>query len=207
MTDLILVRHGETVWHAENRYAGRSDVALTARGHEQAAALADWSRTADLTGVWSSPLSRARLTAALAAQANGLAHRLDERLRELDFGKGEGMTRAEMREAFPDLLDAFLADPDTHHLPGGEAPGAAADRASACLAEMAAAHPDGRILVVAHSTLLRLLLCRHLGIPLSAYRTAFPQLHNTALTVLRLKDGRASLLCLNVPLPARTAHS
>ncbi|MFI1801707.1 histidine phosphatase family protein [Streptomyces sp. NPDC020379] len=203
MTDFILVRHGETSWHAENRYAGRTDIALTARGREQAAALAGWSRTADLTEVWSSPLSRARFTAAPAAQACGLPHRVDERLRELDFGKAEGMTRAEMREAFPDRLDAFLTDPDAHHLPGGESPQHAADRASACLTDIAVTHPEGRILVVAHSTLLRLLLCRYLGLPLRAYRGTFPRLPNTALTGLRLTGAGASLLYLNVPLPAR----
>lgn len=202
MTDFVLVRHGETVWHAENRYAGRTDIALTDRGRAQAAALAAWAAGAALTGVWSSPASRARLTAAPAAHACALTHHIDERLQELDFGRGEGMTRAEMREAFPGPLDAFLADPDTHHLPGGEAPGHAADRASACLADIAGAHPDGRILVVAHSTLLRVLLCRQLGLPLSAYRRTFPQLHNTALTGLRLDDGQASLLHLNVPVPA-----
>ncbi|WP_248966102.1 histidine phosphatase family protein [Sphaerisporangium perillae] len=46
MTQLVLVRHGETVWHAENRYAGLSDIELTPRGHAQAAQLAAWSSSA-----------------------------------------------------------------------------------------------------------------------------------------------------------------
>ncbi|MFI0192470.1 histidine phosphatase family protein [Streptomyces sp. NPDC017082] len=200
MTDFVLVRHGETVWHAENRYAGRTDVPLTAHGRRQAAELGAWAAGQHLDAVLCSPLSRARLTAAPAATALGLTLRVDERLYEVDFGRGDGLTRAEMAEAFPEALAAFLADPVAHHLPGGEDPAAAAGRATGCLQETARALPDGRVLVVAHSTLLRLALCALLGIPLARYRRVFPVLGNGALTELRLRDGQASLLCLNVPV-------
>ncbi|WP_043268024.1 histidine phosphatase family protein [Streptomyces sp. CT34] len=204
MTDFILVRHGETVWHAENRYAGRSDVPLTDHGREQARALAHWAATAGLTAVWSSPLSRARLTAAPAADACGLTPHTDERLYEVDFGQGEGLTRDEMRQRFPERLAAFLADPVENHLPGGEHPRRAAERAAACLADIAREQPDGRVLLVAHSTLVRVLLCHLLGIPLRDYRRVFPQLHNGALTEIRVEHGRTALLCLNAPALNRT---
>ncbi|MEU9125690.1 histidine phosphatase family protein [Streptomyces sp. NPDC048506] len=204
MTDFILVRHGETVWHAENRYAGRTDVPLTDHGRAQAATLATWAVTAGLTAVWSSPLSRARLTAAPAAAACGLTPRIDERLYELDFGQGEGLTRDEMRTRFPERLAAFLADPVADHLPGGEDPQRAAERAAACLADIAREQPHGRVLLVAHSTLLRVLLCHLLGIPLADYRRVFPQLHNGALTEIRLAHGRTALLSFNAPALAQT---
>lgn len=197
MTDFILVRHGETLWHAENRYAGRTDVPLTEHGHKQAAALGAWAAGRRLDAVLSSPLSRARLTAEPAAAALGLALRVDERLYEVDFGRGEGLTRAEMGERFPAELSAFLADPVAHHLPGGENPAAAATRAIACLTDIQQEVPDGRVLVVAHSTLVRLVLCGLLGIPLAHYRQVFPRLENGALTELRLLGDRASLLRLN----------
>ncbi|MFJ8649405.1 histidine phosphatase family protein [Streptomyces sp. NPDC093546] len=205
MTDFILVRHGETQWHAENRYAGRTDVPLTELGHQQAATLAAWAAGQRLDAVLCSPLSRARLTAEPAATALGLTPRVDERLYEVDFGRGDGLTRAEMAEEFPDALAAFLADPVAHHLPGGEDPAAAADRAIDCLEEAARELPDGRVLVVAHSTLVRLVLCKLLGIPLSRYRQVFPALENGALTELRLPPGgQASLLRLNAPATAAT---
>ena len=199
MTDLVLVRHGQTVWHAENRYAGRSDVALTARGVEQAAQLAVWAQTAGLAAVWSSTLSRARITAAACSEAAGLPLEVDARLCELDFGEGEGLTSAEMTERFPDARAAFLADPVAHHLPGGEDPVAAADRFTEALDEIAEKHPDGRVLVVAHSSAIRLALCRLIGVPLAEYRRLFPTLRNCALTELRLRDGRAALLQFNTP--------
>ncbi|WP_162794865.1 histidine phosphatase family protein, partial [Nonomuraea lactucae] len=69
MTTLVLVRHGETVWHAENRYAGLSDVELTPRGHAQAERLAAWSASAGLSAVRASTLSRAAVTASASARA------------------------------------------------------------------------------------------------------------------------------------------
>lgn len=199
MTDFILVRHGETAWHAENRYAGRTDVPLTEHGREQAAALARWAVSARLTAVWSSPLSRARLTAAPAADACGLTQRIDERLVELDFGQGDGLTRNEMRQRFPEQLAAFLDDPVANHLPGGEDPRKAAARAAECLADIAREQPHGRVLLVAHSTLVRVLLCHLLGIPLADYRRVFPRLINGALTEIRVEDGQTALLRLNTP--------
>ena len=147
--------------------------------------------------MWSSPLRRARRTA--EACAAGLSLEVDARLRELDFGDGEGLTSAEMTERFPDARAAFLADPVTHHLPGGEDPVAAAQRFTECLQEITEKHPDGRVLVVAHSSAIRLALCRLIGVPLTEYRRLFPALRNCALTELRLRAGRAALLQFNTP--------
>ncbi len=199
MSRIVLVRHGQTPWHVGNRYAGRTDIGLTAKGSKQAERLAAWARTAELAEVWSSPLSRARLTAEPAARAAGLPLRIDERLIELDFGQGEGLTAEEMEAAFPDERAAFERDPVRNFLPGGEDPEAAAARGVAALRAIAA--EGGRSLVVAHSTLLRLVLCALLGVPLARYRIAFPNFENGALTELDLQLGQASLHSFNVPLP------
>ncbi|MCP3754681.1 histidine phosphatase family protein [Streptomyces sp. TBY4] len=202
-TDFVLVRHGETVWHAENRYAGRADVALTERGLRQADELADWARGQRFDAVLHSPLARARLTAAPAARSLGIAPREDARLYEIDFGEGEGLSLAEMRARFPQEHAAFLRDPVAHHLPGGEDPRRAAARARACLEETARTLPGGRVLVVGHNALFRVLLCDLLGIELGAYRQVFPVLDNATTTEIRLSgatgDGRAALLSFNAP--------
>ena len=187
----------DLVWHAENRYAGVSDVALTPRGEEQAGQLAAWARNAGLAAVWSSPLSRARRTA--EACAVDVPLEVDARLRELDFGEGEGLTSAEMTQRFPEARAAFLDDPAAHPLPGGEDPVAAANRFTECLQEIAADLPGGRVLVVAHSSAIRLALCRLIGVPLSEYRRLLPTLRNCALTEVRLRDGRVALLQFNTP--------
>lgn len=218
MTNLVLVRHGETVWHAENRYAGISDIELTPAGHEQAARLAAWAATAGLSGVWASTLSRSRITAAAGAAAAGVKLAVDVRLREVDFGKGEGLTAAEMRERFPEARAAFEADPGANPLPGGEDPALAADRFVAALRDIAATvsstgssavsstasstGPGERVLVVAHTTVIRLALCRLIGVPLGEYRRLFPRLDNCAITELRLRGDRAAILQYNSPIGA-----
>lgn len=200
MTDLVLVRHGETVWAHENRYAGVSDIPLTEKGRRQADLLATWAAGAGLAAIYASPLRRAVGTAALSAERAGIDVRVDPRLRELDFGEGEGKTRGEMAEHFPDALDRFHADPVTHHLPAGEPPHTAAERFRDALGDIAAAHPDGRVLVVAHTTVIRLTLCLLLGIELKEYRRVFPALHNCALSEIRLDGAQVSLLQLNTRL-------
>src|SRR6478735_9152207 len=77
MTNLVLARHGETIWHAENRYAGASDVALSRRGMQQAAQLAAWANTAHLDAVWASDLSRSQVTARVSADASGTPLHID----------------------------------------------------------------------------------------------------------------------------------
>ncbi len=197
MTDLVLVRHGETVWHTEGRYAGSSDIELSARGREQAERLGRWARRAGLAALWASPLRRTQATAAPVAAATGLSPRIDERLREVDFGRAEGRTLAEMQAAFPDELHAFFKDPVGSHLPGGEDPRTAADRAVECLAEIAATHDGDRVLVVLHTTLIRLALCCLLGLALRDYRQLFPVVRNGAVNEIRLDGGTFSLLTFN----------
>jgi broad specificity phosphatase PhoE len=214
VTNLVLVRHGQTIWHAENRYAGITDVALTRRGYEQAKVLARWARTAGLDAVWVSSLSRAQETAAPAARAAGLTPHVDARLRELDFGHGEGRTAAEMEQMFTEAWAAFQADPVAHHLPAGEDPREAVVRTLACFEEITRAYPNGRVLVVMHTTLIRLALCQLLDISLSLYRRVFPFVRNGALTEIRLDADKVSLLEYNAPIesriasvPARTAEA
>ena len=202
MTHLFLVRHGATVWHAENRYAGRSDVALDPNGYAQAERLAAWASEVELAAIWCSPLTRAQETAAPAARATGLIPRVDERLREVDFGQIEGKTIAEAQQLFPEEIRRFKADPATYPMPGGEDPHEAAHRAVSALRDIAVAHPNGRVLVVAHSTLIRLALCSVMGIPLGRYRTVFPAIRNGALTEIGLEGENVALLQYNSPLGA-----
>jgi broad specificity phosphatase PhoE len=203
MTDLVLARHGETVWHAENRYAGITDVDLTPAGEAQAGQLAEWAATAGLARVWSSPLRRAHRTASPCAEASSAPLHVDDRLRELDFGAGEGLTGAEMDERFASARASFRQDPVAHHLPGGEDPVVAASRFTDCLHDIAQRPGEGRVLVVAHTTVIRLALCSLIGVPLREYRRLFPTLGNCALSEIRLDGDRVALLQFNTPTGSR----
>ncbi len=207
MTIIHFVRHGETVWHRENRYAGVSDIALTDRGIEQAEHLARWAATAEIHRVLCSDLSRAIRTAQLSADVVGVPLEVDQRLREVDFGRGEGLTGSEMAEAFPTQRRDFVARPATSPLPGGESGVTAVGRAGRVLVELATS--DDVALIVAHTTLGRLLLCHLLGLPLDEYRRLFPSVDNGTVTTFDLPAGAesvdamrgsAALLCFNAPV-------
>lgn len=151
--------------------------------------------------VVSSPLGRAVRTARPAAEAVGTGIELEPGLREADFGELEGRTR---QEADPELVRRFVADPVAHPFPGAEPPGEAADRAVAALRGVVARHGDRTVLVIAHSTVLRLALCRLLGLPLRHYRRLFPRIENVALTEIALPAddaAPAALLALNRTVP------
>lgn len=197
-TTLYFVRHGQTIWHAENRYAGSSDIALTAEGEEEAERLAGWARTAGPDAVYSSPLVRARRTAEPSARALGLDVVEHPDLREVDFGHGEGLTRGEMAGLFPDVLEAFLQSPAENPLPSGERGLDAIGRARPVVDDIVARHRGGSALLVLHSTLLRLLLCDLLGVEPNRYRSLFPRVANCAVTTVEI-DKTVALTGLNVP--------
>ncbi|GAA2575247.1 2,3-diphosphoglycerate-dependent phosphoglycerate mutase GpmB [Dactylosporangium fulvum] len=199
MRTVALARHGRTAWHAPNRYTGRSDIELDDVGVRQAEALARWAAGRGFAALASSDLRRAVDTAAAAAATTGLVPTADPRLRELDFGIAEGHTLADLD---PAVAERFVSDPVTHHFPGGEHPARAVDRFHAGLAALSEQVPDGSALVVAHSTIIRLVVCAALGLPLAEYRRRLPVLDPTAVTTLRLsEDGvPVALLAYNVPV-------
>lgn len=202
-TRLVLARHGQTVWHHENRYAGVSDVDLSELGHRQADSLARWATRTRPDCVVSSPVRRALETANPVARALGQEALVVAGLREVAFGVAEGRTIEEMRAGDPAMVERFRSDPVRHHFPDGEDPADAAERVSRSLRDLARAARGSTVLVVAHSTALRLGLCRLLGIDVRRYRSVFPRLDNGTLTELAIDPDvpdHAALLSFNVPL-------
>ena len=197
MTRLLLARHAETVWHAENRYAGgRSEPELTDRGLRQAEQLAKTAVAMGVDVVVSSPQRRAVTTATPTAEALGVPLHLRPDLREVDFGDLEGHTLSEMD---PEAVRRFREDPAANAFPNAEPLQAAGERCAAALREVDAEH-DGTVLVVAHSSLFRIGLCVLIGLPVGRYRHVFPLLENVALTEIRLPADPslpASLLSMN----------
>ena len=194
---LLLARHGQTEWHAENRYAGRTDIGLTPTGHEEARSLARRALEEGPALVLCSPLVRSEESARPSAEACGVELKVDERLREVDFGEWEGRTLREIRAEYPEAAERFEGATVEDPFPGGDSlPGAAA-RALAALREVSDGHPGEKVLVVAHNTLVRLVLCSILGIPLPRYRTSFPRLVNTAISEARIAGEGGAIYSIN----------
>ncbi|MFD7260323.1 histidine phosphatase family protein [Streptomyces sp. NPDC059874] len=163
MSDLLLVRHGETAWSADGRHTGLTDVPLTARGVEEAISLAPFFQDRRPALVLTSPLRRAVATAELAGLTDGVT---DPDLYEWDYGGYEGVTTAEIRRTVPDwsLWTHGVPPGDATH-PGENATqvGARADRALARIAPVLSAD-EGNVVVVAHGHFLRVLTARYLGL-------------------------------------------
>ncbi len=193
---LLLARHGQTEWHGDNRYVSRTDIALTETGHAQARALAHRAEREKVDLVLSSPLGRALLTARPAAAARNLEPEIDERLRELDFGEWEGRTLSEIREQDPETVRRFEESAE-HGFPGGEPLHEGADRGLEVFAGLSRSHAGGTVLLVAHNTLLRLALCRMLGVELGQYRRLMPRVLNGALSEVRFTESGGALYSFN----------
>lgn len=169
---IILLRHGATDWNLQGRCQGATDLELNATGLRQAAAVA-----ADLSGetiaaIYASNLKRAVQTAAIVGQTHNLAVVVEERLRELDHGKLEGLTFAEIHSAMPEFLRQWRERPAEVLIPGGERLIEVEARVWEGMERIARRHrPDETVVIVSHHFPIAALLCRITGTPLNRYRS------------------------------------
>lgn len=212
MLTLVLTRHGLTPRSDPEQHLGqRIDIELSAAGQAQAMALAVRLDKVRFQRILCSPLVRARETASIIAGRSPEAPAVepDPRLREMDYGHWEGLTYAQIDQRDPDERLAWEIDPATTACPGGESGNDVARRVSSFLADQLAAHDrldaDARvaerpILVVAHSSLNRILVCVALGIEVREFRLRLQQ-SQANLTALRFEHGSgpgdARLILLN----------
>ncbi len=193
---LYLVRHGESTYNRDGLGLGREDPPLTDLGLRQTAAAVERLAGERVDRILTSPLERA------AAIARGLAERtgapLETRgdLIEMDVGETEGLPFREMRERFPGFIEAWRApDPTDVVMPGGESLAQVAERLEPLAAELHALPDEETVVAVSHNFVVRLLICRLLGLEVPAFR-AF-SLDLASVSTLSLRAGRASLRTLN----------
>jgi len=166
-TTLLLLRHGQTALSVEKRFSGTGDPELTEVGRQQAAAAASRLAGAGAEVVVTSPLSRARDTAALVAQAAGVELVVEAGLRETDCGDWEGYTFAEIQQKWPRELAAWLADPAVAP-PYGESFDATATRVRQARDRVLAAYGGKTVVLVSHVSPIKTLLRLALDAPPSA---------------------------------------
>jgi len=176
MTQLCIIRHGETDWNLEGRTQGAADVPLNEQGRRQARCVAAYLARQRWEAIYSSPLSRAFETAQIIAEAAELApiHK-DPRLAERDFGEAEGMDVYERRARFR-----------WGDIPGAESWERVAERGLAAALDIVHANPDARVLTVAHGGLIGGLLAELSG---GELRPGRPSLGNCSMTMLEYDGG------------------
>ena len=195
MGTIYIVRHGETLWNAEGRIQGHTDVGLTERGREQARATARRLSGVSFDVAYSSDMSRTRDTAQiiLGERATPL-HSVPE-LREYNKGVFEGLTPEEYREHYPDLFQASLVNDPDFAPPGGETIRQSQARLSGFLKSVRENHPDGDVLIVGHGGSLRSGVVALLGLPLEANWKFV--MHNCALSIIRTHPDNAVMHLYN----------
>nr|WP_202466925.1 bifunctional RNase H/acid phosphatase [Streptomyces sp. SID4951] len=195
----VLLRHGETALTPEKRFSGSggTDPELSAAGRRQAeATAAALAARGTIQAVVSSPLRRCRETAEAVAARLGLEVRIEEGLRETDFGAWEGLTFAEVRERFPEDLDAWLGSARVAPTGGGESFAAVARRVAVARDKLLARYAGRTVLLVTHVTPVKTLVRLALGAPPeSLFRMELSAASLSA--VAYFSDGNASVRLLN----------
>lgn len=167
---LYFLRHGETTFSQTGGYCGDLDVELTPEGQEMAKAFAESYAARPWEAVYVSPMKRTIATATPICQAIGQEMQLRDGLRELSYGKWEGLSPDEVRAQYEEDYIHWLTEPAWNPPTGGETSIQLASRASLVIAEIEQNHSNGNVLVVSHKATIRILLCNLLGIDLGRYR-------------------------------------
>jgi probable phosphoglycerate mutase len=170
-TRILAIRHGQTAWNADARIQGHTDIALDEVGQWQAERLAQALADEDLQAVYSSDLSRARLTAMPFARHHDLPVLIDAGLRERGFGEFEGLSFAQIEARWPDQARSWRARDPAFGPRGGEVLRDFRERVVDALTRLALAHRGQCIALVTHGGVLDMLYREATRMPLEAPRT------------------------------------
>ena len=202
MVEIILVRHGLTLWNRTARIQGISDVELSEEGLQQAKLLAEKFPFDEVHAIYSSDLARAKDTAQFIADKFNLPVQIDPEFREVHFGAWEGKTFAELEKTDAERVKIFHASPDKLVIEGAETFQQAQTRAMNAIKKLVARHESKdfcRVVVVTHGCIIRTILSGILGVPLkNLWRI---RQSNTGVTAIHTYDNYFTLSLFN-----STAH-
>jgi len=196
---IYCVRHGESVYNAEGRIQGQSDVPLSELGLSQSRAVARALAGLPIAAVYSSPLRRALQTAEPLAASLGVSVETDPRLMEIHAGVFQDQLRSQLPELFPEEYARWLAGEPDFTIPGGECRRDLMRRGREVFETIAQSGHE-QVAVVTHGGLLAGALKALLGIPAERHPFVF---QNGSITRLELADGMADELADGRAEPAR----
>lgn len=192
---LYVVRHGQTEHNRAGLGLGRRNVPLTALGQAQAEAVGRRFASLKLAKVYTSPLDRAATVARAIARTNDLPVISTEDLIELHVGDAEDLTGLEMRERFQDFLPRWLGpDPENVPMPGGESLADVGLRVDQFLA-MLRNSEDEAVAAVSHNFVVKVMLCRLLGLPIASFREFAVDL--ASISTFMIRSERVNVLSVN----------
>ena len=187
-TQMVVVRHGETVWNTAGRQQGQLDSELSPTGVRQAEAIAEALADQTFHTLYTSDLARAVQTAEIIGRRLGIEPIPEPGLRERHLGILQGLTMAQFAERFPAEHALLRSDDPDYAIPEGESVRERQERHVCCAEALAERHAGQRLLLVAHGGVLNSLFRHALGLPLASPR-AFSLL-NASLNRFSVSAGR-----------------
>jgi broad specificity phosphatase PhoE len=160
MTNLVLIRHGETEWNVTGRYQGQANPPLNENGRNQAHKLADKLAAIGLDLLISSPLQRAAQTATIIASQIGVPCVFDDRLVEIHQGDWQTRLRSEIESLYPDLFHRWMTTPWEVTPPGGENLEQVQVRVTASVEDILCQYPQQIVGIVTHRVPIALIKLR-----------------------------------------------
>lgn len=196
MTEIVLIRHGETAWNAERRLQGHLDIALNEQGLRQAEALAAALAHEHFDAIFASDLQRAGQTAAAVAAGRSQPVLIDAGWRERCFGGFEGLLYADIASAFPQAHAAMLArDVDVRYPAGAHIAETLREfdaRVFATLQRLLAGGSYRKVAIVSHGGVLDCLYRRAMQLTLDSARDF--DVMNASINRMQWQDGQLRLL-------------
>ncbi len=168
MAKILLVRHGETDKNSSQRYWGRTDVGLGPVGLRQAEQLRDRLAVEQIDFIYSSNMRRALATAQTVAGFHNLPVIGCPELREIDFGKIEGLNFSEVQNQYPEIASMWIQNNTELQYPEGEGLVQLEERIDEFRNKLIDHNQEQTILVVAHSGVLRSLICQLLDLDMKS---------------------------------------
>lgn len=192
MATVYLIRHARTASNREGRYMGWIDESVDPGEAPSIIKLTDRLADENIAGIYSSPLARARETAAPLAARLGLGVDVRTDLAELRMGSWEGLTQTEIAAKWPAEWRTWRSDPAALEMVGRESLCDLGRRVGRCLDEIVRESGSASIAVFAHDTVIRVGLLHMLDLPLTRYRSI--EAFNCSISALKVENSICKLL-------------
>jgi alpha-ribazole phosphatase len=188
---LFLIRHGQTLWNHEGRYQGNTDVDLNGEGIRQAELAKKYLSRVDFSNIYSSPLKRAYDTARVISGQRQEEIIICEDLREIGFGKWEGLRFSDINERYRQDYQAWLDDPFNNGPTEGEKFNDLTERVKRCIGriieENDSTDATNSVAVVTHGGVIVSLIVDYLKIPPNRWRAVIQR--QGAINVIVVSQG------------------
>ena len=191
MTEIILVRHGETEWNLKEVFRGRIDIELNETGLKQAELLAEYLSHLKLEAIYSSPLRRALKTAEMIADDHKLGVEIAPGLIDFNYGEWQGQPHQEVKDKCKELYAKWINLPHQVKIPAGESLDDVRERALEVVNDVVARH-EGTVALVSHRVVNKVLICALLGLDNSHFWNI--RQDTCGITTFIYEDGRFILV-------------